>query len=191
MKNIPLRKNVFRNHLNKLDHRDLVNSSFWVGQIFVLIATVIGVFLAAQTGLKQAIEFDNITGEQNVYYLQKSLHGEVSGNLELIDEFIADLESGSISQDRNLVPTFYNLVWENMRFSSYTLEIPSKYLLAIQKFYGELDKTLNDYKNSTIGTPYAKSQIKKLVESIRPTLNEMNQSLTQKETVLLAAGIEI
>ena len=42
----------------KLDNQELVKTSFWISQVFMIIATIVGVYLAAQEGLSQAIIFD-------------------------------------------------------------------------------------------------------------------------------------
>lgn len=34
----------------RLDNRELVKTSFWISQIFMIIATVAGVYVAAQEG---------------------------------------------------------------------------------------------------------------------------------------------
>lgn len=75
---------VQNKHPKKMDHRDLIRSSFWVGQIFMLIATVMGVFLAAQSGLEQALTFDSITRMESNYYLRKSLQDELTDNAQQI-----------------------------------------------------------------------------------------------------------
>nr|WP_086938692.1 hypothetical protein [Thaumasiovibrio occultus] len=183
--------NVLRRQLNKFDHRDLINSSFWVGQIFVLIATIIGVYLAAQGGLRQAIEFDNLAGDQNVYFLQKSLHSEVSGNIGLIRKFTADLREGNGTFDRDTVPEFYDLVWSNMRYSNYTLETPPQYLIPIQQFYAEANMVIKKYRDHYIGTQKTVRHLEALVAEIEPILQSMDDDLVSMHQELMEAGMKL
>lgn len=180
-----------RRQLDKFDHRDLINSSFWVGQIFVLIATVVGVYLAAQAGLRQAVEFDNLMGDQNVYFLQKSMHSEVSDNLQMIRDYVVEVRKNQVINRKTLRPYFPRLVWENMRYSPYTLETPPKYLTAIQRFYGEMDLLIDKYESKTYGSRYAADQMIAAVERIEPVLDDMALTLKEKEKSLTEAGVDL
>ena len=46
-----INEKVIRRATKQVDNEDLVKSSFWISQIFMTIATVAGVYLAAQEGL--------------------------------------------------------------------------------------------------------------------------------------------
>lgn len=71
----------------KLDNTELIKTSFWVSQIFIIIATVVGVYLAAQEGLSQAIKFDALSNMQNNYHLRHALYDEVSDNVEILSHY--------------------------------------------------------------------------------------------------------
>ena len=38
-----------------------LNKEFWIGHFLIMVSTVLGVYLAAHSGLKTAVEFDAIT----------------------------------------------------------------------------------------------------------------------------------
>lgn len=113
------------------ERSDVKKASFWISQIFIIIATVCGVFLAASQGLKQAIQFDAMKGEQNNYYMRKSLQNELADNVGYIREFMDKVEKKIQKPALNL-ETF---VWNNMTYSSTALETPSDLLREAQKFY--------------------------------------------------------
>ena len=81
-----------------MDHNDLGKSGFWISQMFVVAATIIGVYLAAHTGLQQAIAFDRLTSQESNYYLRKSLHDELADNVAvLLDTLARLLQAGTLS----------------------------------------------------------------------------------------------
>ncbi len=123
--------------LPRMNHHDLVNSGFWVGQIFMLIATVMGVFLAAQTGLRQAIEFDSITDKQNNYFLRRSLHDELVDNTKAIQEYAVMVAKTQPYDLTKYHPQIEKFVWETMRYSAVTLETPSEILREARHFYSK------------------------------------------------------
>lgn len=36
----------------KIDHGELKKTGFWLNQVFMIVSTIVGVFLAAQSGLE-------------------------------------------------------------------------------------------------------------------------------------------
>lgn len=110
---------------------DVKKASFWISQLFIIVATVAGVFLAASQGLRQALQFDGIKSEQNNYYLRKSLQNELSDNVGYIREYVGKVNNRVQKPALNL-ETF---VWNSMTYSSTALETPSDLLREAQKFY--------------------------------------------------------
>jgi cytochrome bd-type quinol oxidase subunit 1 len=51
-------QDALRNKLPKLDSGEIKTISFWIAQVFIIVSTIIGVYLAAQSGLTQALKFD-------------------------------------------------------------------------------------------------------------------------------------
>ncbi len=127
---------------------DVKRASFWISQIFIIIATVAGVFLAASQGLKQALQFDSIKSEQSNYYLRKSLQNELADNVGYVREFI-DKVNKRIQKPALELETF---VWNSMTYSPNALETPSELLREAQKFYHRA--------NDIMTTPHFNDQIK-------------------------------
>lgn len=111
------------------------NLSFWIAQGFMLLATVIGVYLAGQQGLAQALAFDQIQSEKNNYYLRQSLRDELAENVALIVAYTEALKSTGPSSSRRLDMQLDTFVWESMKFSPTTMETPSQLLGESRRFY--------------------------------------------------------
>ena len=110
---------------------DIKKPTFWVSQMFIVVATVLGVFLAASQGFKQAVQFDKIRDDKSNYYLRKSLQNELAENVVYIREFIKKVED-KIDKPMLVLETF---VWNSMNYSPATLETPSELLGEAKKFY--------------------------------------------------------
>ncbi|MDL2314358.1 hypothetical protein LJC36_05195 [Desulfovibrio sp. OttesenSCG-928-C14] len=115
----------------RLNTNELQSAGFWISQLFIILATALGVFLAANQGFKLAIEFDNIKSVENNYYLRKSLQSELASNVEYIREYISKVER-RIDKPELVLETF---VWDSMTYSSSALETPPALLKEAQMFY--------------------------------------------------------
>lgn len=150
----------------QLDNRELVKTSFWISQVFMIIATVVGVYLAAQEGLSQALAFDNLTNKQNNCYLRHALYDEVSDNVKTINEY-ADLIAVKSPYDlKSIHPQMATFIWDNMRFSPYTLETPTRILSETRRFYMESDAIVTKIESRFYGAKYGAEQLKKLTQRV-------------------------
>lgn len=150
----------------QLDNGELIKTSFWVSQIFMIIATIVGVYLAAQEGLSQAITFDNLTNKQNNYYLRHALYDEVSDNVNIINEY-ADFISGKAPYEiKNHHPVLATFVWENMRYSPYTLETPPKLLSETRRFYMQSADLIDKIERRIYGAKYGGGLLKALTQEV-------------------------
>ena len=127
---------------------EIKKPSFWISQACIIAATVVGVFLAANQGFKQAMLFDTIKTTQNNYYLRKSLQNELAANVGYIREFMAKVEN-RIDKPELVLETF---VWSSMTYSSTSLETPSDLLREAQQFYRQANEIMN--------TPYFNNSVK-------------------------------
>lgn len=146
-------KHALRNKLSgrtamSNEQSEIKKASFWVSQLFIIAATVLGVYLAANQGFEQAILFDNIKGEKTNYYLRKSLQHELTDNVSYIREFIAKVEN-RIDKPELVLETF---IWRSIASSSATLETPSDLLREAKLFYRKADEIMK--------TPYFNNMMK-------------------------------
>jgi len=49
---------------------ELRSGAFWVGQIIMLVATVLGIYLAASLGFKQALKLNLVEADRTTYYIE-------------------------------------------------------------------------------------------------------------------------
>ena len=117
---------------------DLRSPSFWIGHLVIIVATVVGVYLAANQGFKLAMEVDVVKGEKNNYYLRSSLKHELAANVGYVREYIAKVQN----QTADPVLQLETFVWRTMTYSPSTLETPPELLREAQKFYHRVDEIM-------------------------------------------------
>lgn len=172
-----------------LEQGEISNLSFWVSQISMIIATVLGVYLAAQQGLQQAVVFEQIQSDKNNFYLRQSLQHELSDNLMLIEGYTEQIKNISVH-----AVTRYNLVldtfvWESMKFSPATLETPSALLSESRKFYREINdihgKIKTNFYSAHYGTKLLLEQVEHMKTVVLPMfeadINQLKHALAQQD----------
>lgn len=180
--------------LKDMDHNDLGKSGFWIAQLFVVAATIIGVYLAAHAGLKQAIVFDSLTSQESSYYLRKSLHDELSDNVAALRAYSDDVLSRSPPQSEleNNRPVLSRFVWETMRYSPNTFEIPSPFLTGARRFHLKADEIVRKAERRVYGAGYASEQLTALLDDaergLLPSLRENYEALA---TDLATQGVDV
>ena len=185
---------AIKEKLANADHSDLKTSSFWISQIFMIIATVAGVYLAAQAGLQQAIEFDNLTSTESNYYLRQSLYDEVDANVSLLRTYNKEFFSRPLQKNEleKNTPALRRFVWESMKYSPSTLETPSYFLREIQGFYADIDLIMANRLSWAHGPSYASKlmteQLDHIENVVLPKLADNTRQLAQE---LKDAGMDV
>lgn len=127
---------------------EIKKPSFWVSQLFILMATILGVYLAATQGFKQAIQFDQITNQKNIYYLQQSLKNEIESNLSSIELFINESKNASGPWVVYPLETA-SFIWHNMQEAPISLQLHPVILQSTEKIMLNIPKA---YEAATTGT---------------------------------------
>lgn len=165
----------------KLDNQELVKTSFWISQVFMIIATIVGVYLAAQEGLSQAIVFDELSNKQNNYYLRHALYDEVNDNVTIINEYADAVAKSSPYDLKSIHPNMATFVWENMRYSANTLETPTQILTETRRFYMASADIISKMETRFYGAKFGAKKLKELTkgvsESTLPMLKDNYQAL--------------
>ncbi|WP_215397502.1 hypothetical protein [Rheinheimera oceanensis] len=172
-----------------LQQGEISNLSFWVSQISMIIATVMGVYLAAQQGLQQAVLFEQIQSDKNNYYLRQSLQHELSDNLVLIEKYTEQIKDISVHAVKRYSLVLDTFVWESMKFSPATLETPSALLSESRKFYREVNdihgKIQTSFYSAHYGTKLLLEQVEHMRTSVLPMFeadtNQLKQALAQQD----------
>lgn len=176
------------------DHSELRSSGFWVGHMLMVAATIAGVYLAAQAGLQQAILFDDITGKQSNFYLRQSLYEEVASNVTLLRGYNNEYFSKAISAQelKQNNPKLSRYVWDTMKYSPFTLETPSYFLMEVQSFYRQVDDLIEKGEKRTYGASYAGNMMTELLDhmenEVLPALQNNSNALAQE---LKTVGVEV
>lgn len=171
---------------------EIRKASFWVSQFFILIATVLGVYLAASQGYKQAVQFENMTSYKDNYYLQKSLQYELQDNIVILKKYMTKMQDGNYFEARGEPLDFYTLIWENMKFSKTTLGTPPQFLRQAQQFYREVAKLHKTIGNGDISKGNAiialQEQIdlveKKLIPELEKSTEQIKIELSGTDVIL-------
>lgn len=176
----------------RLDNSELVKTGFWIGQIFMLLATVLGVYLASQEGLSQAIRFSEIDDMQNNYYLRRSLYDEVADNVELVRQYVADIEEKKPYDLKKFHPELQTYIWDTMRYSRNTLQTPAHFLSDIRRFYAEVDDLVTKGEERTYGRSFFMPKLLEAAESIEQnTLVALDRNLNTLKRQLQDNGVTI
>lgn len=176
----------------RLDNSELVKTGFWIGQVFMLLATVLGVYLASQEGLSQAIRFSDLDDMQNNYYLQRSLHDEVSDNIQVVRDYVATIEEKKPFDLKQFHLELQTYIWDTMRYSRNTLQTPSRFLSDVRRFYAEVTDLVSKGEERTYGRSYF---MPKLIEAAnrmeQNTLVALGENLEALKADLKKNGIKV
>ncbi|QIQ20253.1 hypothetical protein [Zophobihabitans entericus] len=163
---------------------EVKKASFWISQLFILLATVSGVYLAANQGFKQAVEFENMNTYKDTYYLQKSLQNELQDNIIILQKYMEKVQDGAYFGARNEPLNFYSLVWENMKFSPTTLSAAPEVLRDAQRFYREVARIHQAVATGNMSIPngikYFQEEINIINDNTIPMIEKSNASIKVK-----------
>ena len=181
------------NALKTVDNKELKSTGFWLNQVFLVLSTVFGVYLAAQSGLEQALKFDTFSKMEDNYYLRISLYDEVKDNADNLSKFAALLaKSPPKSELEYNKPTIEKYIWQTMQYSSTTLETPSEFLTQVRRFYSKSQFIIDAAINRKMSAKYASEELKKAVAIIEnQTLPNLQSSAALLKTELSKNGIDI
>lgn len=132
--------------------------SFWVSQIFILLATVVGVYLASSQGFKQAVAYGELQSAKTNYFLRQSLRNEIGRNIPLVRAYADAIGTGSPSA-RNQPINLDTFVWDCMANSSATLETPPELLSESRKFYRDVADIRKLIADQTIAIGVGKERL--------------------------------
>ncbi|MEZ7186494.1 hypothetical protein NO991_01405 [Pseudoalteromonas sp. DY56-GL22] len=176
-----------------VDNKELKSTGFWLNQLFLVFSTIFGVYLAAQSGLEQALKFDSFSKMEDNYYLRTSLYDEVKDNAEHLKEFAILLaKSPPKSELEYNKPTIEKYIWQTMQYSPTTLETPSEFLTEIRRFYSKSQFIIDAAISRKMSAKHASDQLSEAVEIINnKTLPNLKSSALKLKSELSKNGIQI
>lgn len=165
--------------------------SFWISNIFILLATVLGVYLASSQGFRQALAYGEIQSARNAYYLRKSLQSEISDNIPLVREYMKRLETGGLPA-RQAPFSLDTFVWESLKNSSSTLETPPELLRESRMFYRGVADLQQKIANNTYGVKVRTEKLTELVEHVeKDVLPQFEKNIQRIRDNLHKRGVEV
>ncbi|MCL6417374.1 hypothetical protein MIB92_17070 [Aestuariirhabdus sp. Z084] len=160
--------NTTTNQQKKIDNQDLSKSGFWISHLFTIAATIVGVYLAAQAGLNQALVFDALQTKQNNFYLRESLYAELADNAAQLADYNSEVLSKNLSTNaiKMANPKLDTYVWDTMKFSPTTLETPTYFLTETRRFYAEVNDIIEKVEAFHYGNKYASGLLQQQLDQM-------------------------
>jgi hypothetical protein len=160
---------------------------FWMSHLVVMTATIIGVYLAASVGFKQAIEYEIVKSDKDSYYLRSAMQQELVDNLNKAELWSKDYLSGNARKYIGK-PEQYKLddfVWQTMKESPSTFEVPNNILTKIRRYYFDTQMTMQKITQKNYAghkdMKNLQASVKEMRKNLLPLLDKNIQEL--KESV--------
>lgn len=145
-----------------------VNWEFWVGNVVVVLSTILGVYLASHAALETGLKFESIRADVSGYNLRKSIKEEIMHNFRVVDKLQKMIDNGAAyhvsSPDFPKMRTF---VIEAMKKNPTTLSLPSEIITGTLDFYETSDDLMDRASRKLIGVSHMMKQIKSERRKVR------------------------
>lgn len=172
------------------------NWEFWIGNLFVVFSTVLGVYLAAHAALETAIQFESVRADRDSYYVRTSLHNELENNIGVYEEIIKNYRDGKSGYSKNSQwqnhPEYF--VWESLKSSPALITTPPEILAGVANFYkysGLVIEKLSK-RGPTNDTIYIANKFdEKIIEFKKSTIPLLEQNLENLRQELTENKIEL
>lgn len=168
-----------------------LRKEFWLGNMFIILSTVLGVYLAAHSGLKTAMEFDQISSDKDNYYLRANLRDEVLYNIGITERIIKTIDKiGTF--DRSNYPNFQTYILDTMKQQPNTLKTPNNILNGVLRYYDDVNSLFDKRRRVLISYPELANKLRDRVASFKKeTLVKMEDDLAALRTRLQLADVEL
>ena len=124
-----------------LDVSDIRSLGFWISNALMILATILGVYLAASEGFKQAMQFRQVEEAEHTYELLTALHAELQLNRSRLGEAVTD-GLDELPQSYEEPPRNQRYIWQAMQNVPETFRVPPQALNGIAHYYREIDDYL-------------------------------------------------
>lgn len=173
-----------------------INVEFWAGQMFTIIATIIGVYLAANSGFEKAIEFENITHARDSYYVQKAMLEELKHNLAKTEDWTTEFNKNPTDNLMYRHPAQYSynyFLWQTMQESSAVFEVPYRFVGKINDYYTASEQLKDSMlAGNPFQSPVAGEKLAKLADDTQAQLiPELTKYLEEQKSHLIKRNIKL
>lgn len=164
-------------------------SEFWIGQLVVVISTILGVYLAATVGFKKAVDLTLLTSDRNTFYLASSFEGEISSNTDKITSFMAE-HAGSPFMPDGVKLTLNQFVFETMKEAESTLELDPLVVNGVSSFYLEAGDIIERLNAKALNKGSGFKRLRTLVDDLQASeLPQLQATVEKLREGLVDAGI--
>lgn len=166
---------------------DLKDPSYWVGHLIVILATVLGVYLAATAGYKQALKLHLLESDKGTYFLAESIYQELRYNNENMVGYLDSVKDKSLVFNEHIEGIKLNdFIFQAAKESESTFEIEPKLLNEVSNYYFVVGNALENYYESGKESPASLMKVvKEETENLSVLktlvrLSEYNQTFARK-----------
>jgi len=128
-----------------------------------MISTVLGVYLAAHSGLETAIEFDALSSDRDNYYLRANFRDEIRYNISITEKFIVSINKFG-SFHRSNYPSFQSYVLDTMKEQPNTLKTPNVILNGTLQYYDRINFLLKQKKSGGFNVIVLAKKLRKEID---------------------------
>lgn len=146
---------------------------FLAAQLFTILATVLGVYLAGYVGFQRTLEYDALVKARQQANLLTSLHAELQDNTKRLREFVPLMEKTQegegVYQDW---PRLHLFIWRASAQNPVLFDVPPKILSSMQSFYEDIGLMLNnetaheEYQHLTSSNAYSRTNFTKAFDAL-------------------------
>ena len=121
--------------------RAIGGPQFLAAQLFTILATILGVYLARYISFQRTLEYDRYQKAQQRLDLLTATQGELKENIAFWQNFSEKLDTYNDQSDRpyvliQSVPELHLFVWQAAGRSSSAFDVPPHMLTNLQSLYG-------------------------------------------------------
>ncbi len=168
-----------------------LNKEFWIGHFLIMVSTVLGVYLAAHSGLKTAVQFDAITSDKDNYYLRANLKDEIVYNIGVTERIIKQIEKYG-TFDRKNYPKFQSYVMDTMKEQSNTLKTPNIILSGTLQYYDRVERLFDQRKRHHFNYPELAKKLRKEIDDYKKNiLSVIDKDQEELKARLAEAGVTL
>ncbi|MGB0907146.1 MAG: hypothetical protein ACPGVT_06610 [Maricaulaceae bacterium] len=168
---------------------ELMTTAYWVGHGVVIVATIIGVYLAASVGFKKAVDLEILRADRGTYYVATSLLMETENNMEQFQGYIDEAAKHRLVYNEHIEGVKLNdFIFQAAKYSDSTFEMDPEVLNTISQYYVNTGSVIEAYNNKVIGPAKVvatlKAENKKMedggLEAFKTHVEDMKKALKKK-----------
>lgn len=133
---------------------ELRSPAYWVGHLFTIAATIIGVYYAAITGFEVALDLEELKADRETYYVTKSIYHELDFNVKNLNKYVKRVEKEQFVYREHVAGIKINkYIFNASKRSESLFEIEPQLLSEISTYYFSVGEAIDFYYESGMQSP--------------------------------------